>query len=57
MRDYMWDEETSTFLSVRKDTMIRIPGATISSWLPITPYTSELVADLMLQLIELKLVL
>jgi len=35
MRDYMWDKEAGTFLSVKKDTMKRIPVATISSWLPL----------------------
>ena len=32
MRDHMWDEEAGTFLSVKKDTMEKIPVATISSW-------------------------
>jgi putative isomerase len=32
MRDYMWDEEAGTFLSVKKETMEKIPVATISSW-------------------------
>ena len=36
MRDYMWDEEAGTFLSVKKETMEKIPVATISSWLPLT---------------------
>jgi putative isomerase len=35
MRKYMWDEEVGTFLSVKKDTMEKIPVATISSWLPL----------------------
>ncbi len=35
MRDHMWDEEAGTFLSVRKDTMEKIPVATISSWVPL----------------------
>ena len=35
MRDYMWDEEAGTFLSVKKDTMKKIPVATISSWVPL----------------------
>jgi hypothetical protein len=35
MRKYMWDEEAGTFLSVKKDTMEKIPVATISSWLPL----------------------
>ena len=35
MRDYMWDEEAGTFLSVKKETMEKIPVATISSWVPL----------------------
>ena len=35
MRDYMWDEEVGTFLSVKKDSMEKIPVATISSWIPL----------------------
>ena len=31
----MWDEEAGTFLSVKKDSLKRIPVATISSWLPL----------------------
>jgi glycogen debranching enzyme len=36
MRDHMWDEKKGTFLSVRRDTMEKIPVATISSWIPLT---------------------
>jgi len=36
MRDHMWDEEAGTFLSVKRDTMEKIPVATISSWVPLT---------------------
>lgn len=36
MRDHMWDEEAGTFLSVKMDTMEKIPVATISSWVPLT---------------------
>ncbi len=35
MRDHMWDEEAGTFLSVNKETMEKIPVATISSWVPL----------------------
>ncbi|WP_372936736.1 MGH1-like glycoside hydrolase domain-containing protein [Mariniphaga sediminis] len=35
MRDYMWDEKAGTFLSVNKETMEKIPVATISSWVPL----------------------
>jgi len=35
MQDYMWDEEAGTFLSVKKETMEKIPVAIISSWIPL----------------------
>lgn len=35
MRDHMWDEETGTFLTVKRDTMEKVPVATISSWMPL----------------------
>jgi putative isomerase len=35
MRDHMWDEKAGTFLSVKKETMEKIPVATISSWVPL----------------------
>jgi putative isomerase len=35
MRSHMWDEEAGTFLSVKRDTMEKIPVATISSWMPL----------------------
>ncbi len=35
MRDYMWDDKAGTFLSVKKETMEKIPVATISSWIPL----------------------
>jgi putative isomerase len=35
MRTHMWDEEAGTFLSVKRETMERIPVATISSWVPL----------------------
>lgn len=35
MRKYMWDEEKGTFLSVNRETMEKIPVATISSWVPL----------------------
>ena len=34
-REHMWDEEAGTFLSVRRDTMDKIPVATIGSWIPL----------------------
>jgi glycogen debranching enzyme len=33
----MWDEKAGTFLSVRRDSLQKIPVATISSWIPLTP--------------------
>ncbi len=36
MRDHMWDEKAGTFLSIKRDTMEKIPVATISSWIPLT---------------------
>ncbi|MGB2905587.1 MAG: trehalase family glycosidase [Candidatus Aminicenantaceae bacterium] len=35
MRSHMWDEKAGTFLSVKRDTMEKIPVATISSWVPL----------------------
>jgi putative isomerase len=35
MREHMWDEEAGTFLSVKKKDMMKIPVATISSWIPL----------------------
>jgi putative isomerase len=35
MRRHMWDEEAGTFLSVRRDTLEKIPVATIGSWIPL----------------------
>jgi putative isomerase len=35
MRDHMWDEKAGTFLSVKRETMEKIPVATISSWIPL----------------------
>ena len=35
MRDHLWDEEAGTFLSVKRDTLEKIPVATIGSWIPL----------------------
>jgi putative isomerase len=35
MRDHMWDEAAGTFLSVKRDTLEKIPVATIGSWIPL----------------------
>lgn len=36
MREHMWDDKAGTFLSVKRDTMEKIPVATIGSWIPLT---------------------
>ena len=36
MREHMWDEKQGTFLAVNRDSLERIPVATISSWIPLT---------------------
>ena len=35
MRGHMWDREAGTFLSVKRDTLEKIPVATIGSWIPL----------------------
>lgn len=35
MRDHLWDEKAGTFLSVKRDTLEKIPVATIGSWIPL----------------------
>jgi len=35
MRTHMWDEKAGTFLSVKRESMEKIPVATISSWVPL----------------------
>jgi len=36
MREHMWDEEKGVFLSVKRDSLEKIPVASIGSWLPLT---------------------
>ncbi len=36
MREHMWDEEAGTFLSVKRDTLEKIPARTIGGWIPLT---------------------
>ena len=36
MRTHMWDEEAGLFLTVNRDTMAKVPGGTIGSWIPLT---------------------
>ena len=35
MREHMWDETAGTFLSVQRDTLEKIPAATIGGWIPL----------------------
>lgn len=35
MRDHLWDDQRGTFLAVRRDSLEKIPVATISSWIPL----------------------
>lgn len=35
MRNHLWDEQAGTFLSVHRDTLKKIPVATIGSWIPL----------------------
>jgi hypothetical protein len=35
MREHMWDEAAGTFLTVRRDTLEKVPVATIGSWIPL----------------------
>jgi len=52
MRDHMWDEKAGTFLSVKRDTMEKIPVATISSWVPLTAgVPSKAMADRMAEVL------
>lgn len=35
MREHLWDEEAGTFLSAKRDSLEKIPVATIGSWIPL----------------------
>jgi putative isomerase len=35
MREHLWDEKAGTFLSAHRDTLEKIPVATIGSWIPL----------------------
>jgi putative isomerase len=35
MREHMWDDKAGTFLALRRDSLEKIPVATISSWIPL----------------------
>ena len=36
MRKHMWDEEAGLFLTVHRDTLEKVRGGTIGSWIPLT---------------------
>jgi glycogen debranching enzyme len=36
MRELMWEEKAGTFLAVHRDTLEKVPVATIGSWIPLT---------------------
>ena len=35
MRDHMWDEKAGTFLAVNRDSLEKIPAATMGGWIPL----------------------
>ena len=35
VREHMWDEEAGTFLSIERDSLDKVPVATIGSWIPL----------------------
>ena len=35
MREHMWDEKTGAFLAVHRDSLEKIPAATIGGWIPL----------------------
>ena len=52
MRDHMWDEAAGTFLSVKRDSLEKIPVATIGSWIPLvagvpTPVMAKRMAEVL----------
>lgn len=36
MRNHMWDKRAGTFLAVKRDSLEKVPVATIGSWIPLT---------------------
>jgi hypothetical protein len=53
MRQHMWDEESGTFLAVKRDTLEKIRVATIGSWMPLmaevpTPAMTQRMAEAIL---------
>lgn len=52
MREHMWDERAGTFLSVTRETMEKVPVATIGSWIPLaagvpTPAMADRMAEVL----------
>ena len=52
MRKHMWDETAGTFLTVKRDTLEKIPVATIGSWIPLyagvpTPEQAKRMAEVL----------
>lgn len=52
MREHMWDEAAGTFLAVHRDTLEKIPVATIGSWIPLaagvpTPAMAKRMAEVL----------
>ena len=50
MRKHMWDEAAGLFLTVKRDTLEKVPGGTIGSWIPLsagvpTPAMAKRMAD------------
>jgi putative isomerase len=52
MHKHMWDEAAGTFLSVKRDTLKKVPVATIGSWIPLaagvpTPAMAKRMAEVL----------
>jgi glycogen debranching enzyme len=52
MRDHMWDEKAGTFLSVKRDSLEKLPVITIGSWIPLaagvpTPAMAKRMAEVL----------
>jgi hypothetical protein len=52
MHNHMWDEAAGTFLSVKRDTLEKVPVATIGSWIPLaagvpTPAMAKRMAEVL----------
>lgn len=52
MREHLWDDKAGTFLSVKRETLEKIPVATIGSWIPLyagvpTPEQAKRMAEVL----------